>query len=141
MGVSLRAEQLAARLKPGEPLSSLYTVTGDEAWACTYAGFPIIRLGDQPERRWLTELSGTSALAVDGPHILAAGGYDRDANQAKLLQLGTTDAKTLATWRLPFTPVRSWTLDPPWLDGRSDTLHLVDRGIWQRWSVSDFVTT
>lgn len=63
-------------------------VSGTTAWACTYVDFPIITLGNGPERRWPTPLSGTQAIAVAGDHLLAAGGYGADGNRLLLLALG-----------------------------------------------------
>ena len=78
MGLSLRAEQLSARLKPGEPLSSLYTVTGDEPLLVIEAMDALraaARAAGHLEREvvvadartdWTTVLAGTQSMSLFG---------------------------------------------------------------------------
>lgn len=77
-------------------------VSGDAAWACTYTDFPIWQISDERERIWPTNLSGTTALAVDYPYVLAAGGYEDAANRVVLLRLDHQSVVSLGEWRLPF---------------------------------------
>jgi hypothetical protein len=122
------------------PIDDCYAlnVSGATAWACTYAGFPILALERGADRRWSTSLSGTSALAIDGDHLLAAGGYGDDGTRLTLLRLGESAANVVRKGRLPFLPTAPRSADAPFLDGRGDKLHLVHRGTWHRWSVGAF---
>jgi hypothetical protein len=111
-------------------------VSGNTAWACTYTDFPIWQLSNERERTWPTNLSGTRALAVSYPYVLAVGGYEDAANRAVLLQLVDQRAETLGEWRLPVG-----TRDPAvvsLIDGRDDELHVARDQQWHRWRVKEF---
>ncbi|WP_380926766.1 hypothetical protein [Sphingomonas arantia] len=125
------------------------TVTGDEAWACPYTEFPLLRLSpNQPVRWWTSELAGPSAVAIDGSCALVAGGYEEDASRLALVSLeggGEGESvRLLARYDLPLRR-RSTSANaskPDWdrptlLAGRGDMLHLVDDGVWRRWRVSE----
>lgn len=111
-------------------------VVGVEAWACTYTDFPISRLGIDGEKTWQTNLSGTRAIAVKAPFVLAAGGYREDGNRVVLLKLDEDRAQTIGEWRLPFDVGFPQKVDL--IDARGDDLHVVVDRKWFRWSVSDF---
>lgn len=122
-------------------------VSGAGAWVCPYTDFPLVRLvPGKPGRSWRTALAGPRAIAVDGDHVLAAGGYAGRANRLSLLALNGTgrgeEAEALATWTLPVrrrspeTTRHVWA-EPDLLAGRGDTIHLIDDGVWRRWSVTD----
>ncbi|UPT62523.1 MAG: hypothetical protein M0D54_19565 [Hyphomonadaceae bacterium JAD_PAG50586_4] len=109
-------------------------VFGDEAWACTYTDFPIWQMHNGRERTWPTNLRGTRAIAVKYPHVLAAGGYQDDANGVVLLSLQEGESRLPGEWRLPFGADHPVTM----IDGRGDELHLVQGQHWHRWRVADF---
>ena len=90
-------------------------VFGGEAWACTYTDFPILQITDGRERNWPTTLRGTKAIAVSYPYVLAAGGYQADANRLVLLRLEEHTAHPVGEWRLPYELHRS---EVSMLDGR-----------------------
>jgi hypothetical protein len=109
-------------------------VSRDTAWACTYTDFPIRQITIERELAWPTNLSGTRALAVSYPHVLAASGYKDAANRVVLLRLDDQRVGSLGEWRLPFG------VDYPasMLDGREDELHVVCDRQWLRWRVREF---
>lgn len=123
------------------------------AWACPYPypDFPLLRFSTERAVRWWTsDLTGPRALAIDGAHALVAGGYGEDADRLALVSVdgeGTGQAaKQLARWSMPLrrsvSPPNEWA--PAWehpqlLVGRGDVLHLVDHGVWYRWSVAEAV--
>jgi hypothetical protein len=112
-------------------------VTGETAWACTYADFPIVSLTvNRQPRWWTTALSGVRAVAVEPPYVLAAGGYQENNNRAVLLRLDEHTAETVDEWRLPFDPM-SRSID--FFDARGDLLSVVEAGVWRRWRVRDFL--
>jgi hypothetical protein len=119
-----------------ESIADCYSlnVFGDEAWACTYTDFPIWRMRDGRECTWATNLRGTRAIAVRHPHVLAAGGYQDEANRVLLLMLQEQKAHVLGEWRLPFGTDTPATL----IDGRGDELHVVQGQCWHRWRIADF---
>lgn len=93
-------------------------------------------------RWWRNELVGAKAIAIDGNHILLAGGYGSDAARLALIELdqrGSGEAAVpLATWQMPLRlagPER-----PTLLTGRGDTLHLIDGDKWHRWRVDDAIS-
>lgn len=85
----------------------------------------------------MANLAGTRAIAVKYPHVLAAGGYQEDANRVVLLRLHDRAAETLGEWRLPFEV--GYPAQVSLIDGRDDELHVVDGQEWHRWRVSEFV--
>lgn len=109
-------------------------VSGAKAWACPYDSFEILSCEAGHHRSWPGGPSGTQALAVARPHILAAGGYGADADRIALLRLGEERAETLGEWRMPLASQR-----PEFLVGRDDAIHLVEDGCWHRWRVGDFL--
>jgi hypothetical protein len=113
-------------------------VTAERAWACTYTEFPILECTSEGGSRWwTTELSGPSAIAVDPPYVLAAGGYAENGNRLVLVRLDREQGETVSEWRLPID------LDGPntanFIDGRGDQLHVVRAGSWYRWRIADFL--
>jgi hypothetical protein len=128
-------------------------VMGPGVWVCAYAEFPLVRLvPGEPARWWRSDISGATAIAIDGEHVLLAGGYSTEANRLALLKLEGKglgeQVPVLATWTLPLRPLppppdNGWA--PTWdrpslLTGRGDTLHLVDEGLWYRWRVRDLAS-
>ena len=111
----------------------------DTAWACTYTDFPILACNQQQGSQWWTsELSGSRALAVDGNHVVAAGGYNNDGNKVVLLRLNEARASVICEWRLPYRVGYPRNVDL--IDGRGCNLHVVNEGVWRRWAVADFVS-
>lgn len=114
-------------------------VAGATAWSCTYTDFPIAHLGgDAGEQVWKTTLDGVSAIAIDSPNVLVAGGYGDAANRALLLRLAQNGAEVIGEWRLPFE-VKAQRLAADFMDGRGDELHIVCDDVWHRWTVRDFL--
>lgn len=114
-------------------------VANNNAWACTYTDFPILKCGDGAERWWRTSLQGPTAIAVNDDLVLAAGGYGKDGNQVVLVRLHGETVVELGRWRLPFEAHNhTGPISFDFMDARGDTLHLVAKGEWCRWSVSDF---
>jgi hypothetical protein len=114
-------------------------VVAETAWACTYGDFPILECRPETGSRWWsTELSGPSAIAIAAPYVLAAGGYEENANRLVLVHLDRDRGENVHEWRLPFSlagpnPVA-------FVDGRGDQLHVVHGENWHRWRVTDFVS-
>jgi hypothetical protein len=127
------------------------TAVEDGAWACPYTDFPIMRLRlNRPALWWANDLAGPKALAVDGRHILAAGGYGEKANRLVLLALEDAEqgghAHTIGEWALPLSrlPAQANDWSPVWshptlLAASRDTIHLVNDGVWQRWRVAELL--
>jgi hypothetical protein len=114
-------------------------VVGQTAWSCTYTDFPVACTGGNlGQRIWPTNLRGASAIAVDYPDVLVAGGYSEDGNRIVLLRLAEQDAKVRGEWRLPFE-VQERRLQVDFLEGRGDELHVIHDGAWHRWRVRDFL--
>ncbi len=64
------------------------TVDGATVWSYFGAGYPIIRIERGVVRRWRNEITHASAIAVDGDHVLLAGGHGENRSRLSLLQLG-----------------------------------------------------
>jgi len=127
-------------------------VSGSDAWASPYKYFPLVQfVSGKPPRWWQSRLDGPTAIAIDYPHALVAGGYGAEGARLVLVRLGGSgtgeEAAHLAKWRMPLRHVPSDEKDgmrvwaqPALLLGRGDTLHLIDDDRWFRWRVSDAVT-
>ncbi|MEM9840430.1 MAG: hypothetical protein AAF830_14915 [Pseudomonadota bacterium] len=113
------------------------TTARDEAWFYPYTDFPIVRLSPKRQDLWPTELSGTRAIAVREPYVLAVGGYGGDFDRAVLLELEASSARELASWSLPLGPRRSRELR--FLDARGDTIWAIVGDRCLRWTVDDAV--
>ena len=108
------------------------------AYACTCGDFPIALMSlREPLRWWTTELSGTRALAIQPPHVVAVGGYGEESDRAVLLRLEDQDVAVIREWRLPFKA--GFPVSVSLVDGRGEVLHIVHEGLWHRWRVADFV--
>jgi len=124
----------------GSEIADCYAlnVVGGQPWACTYPEFPVSTYEAENGWRWRsTGLSGTRALAVRPPYILAAGGYGEDDDQVVLVRLDEEQGVSLGRWRLPFPvgfPARA-----DFVDARGDELHVVWDGVWSRWRIGDFL--
>jgi len=108
----------------------------DEAWSCFYTDFPIWNMKGVYETTWPSELSGTSAIAVSYPYVLAAGGYLDNKNSMHLIKLTKNNAVTEISWK---TDKISDNDEIRLLDGRANSLHLVTNNKWYRWNVNDCV--
>lgn len=112
-------------------------VTADAVWAYSYSEFPLVWTdGRGAVRSWPSGVQGASAIAVDGHHVVFAGGYD-----------GAWTALTCkALAETTFGPARGATLwSPTGGDfspdaqrcGRGNELHVLDRGVWSSVRVAD----
>jgi hypothetical protein len=125
------------------------TPVGSGVWTSPYTEFPLVHfVPGKPTRWWRSELTGSTAIAVDGNRALVAGGYDDDAARLALIQLEQPgkgeEAMPLAIWRMPLRSAPQAQNDwaPVWerpalLAGRGNTLHLIDDGRWYQWRVAD----
>jgi|SRR5579872_216924 len=105
---------------------------GNTLWSCPYTDFPIVRVRDGVVDRWKNDIAGASAIAVDGDHVLLAGGYKENANRIALLHLAGDRARSLGKWRFP-----GWQQSTAHLmQGQGDTLHIVSPAGWTRLSVA-----
>ena len=110
------------------------TVSGEEAWACTYPDFPIVRTGLDGVEEWTNEIRGASAIAVFRQYVLLAGGYGSDRDRLAILQLVAGRAEVIAEDRLPIL------LRPDAIArGLGDTLHIVSENRWHRLEISRIV--
>ncbi|MGV3479978.1 MAG: hypothetical protein ACO1O3_08530 [Sphingobium sp.] len=110
------------------------TLDGDALWACFYTDFPIVRIADGKESLWHGSASGVRALAMDGDHVLLAGGYGREQSRLTLVRLSGAKlsggtAQTIGT--LDFDSLD----DAALVQGRGDTIHVVKGDRWHRITV------
>jgi hypothetical protein len=108
------------------------TVDGPSLWCCPYSDFPIVRVERGVVKRWLNNIAGAKALAVEGDHVLLAGGYRDQSDRIALLRLGDDQAQEIGQWQLQRPDRNAASL----LQGRAETLHIVGRGEWTKMSVA-----
>lgn len=111
-------------------------VFDEEVWACTYTDFPIWQMIGKEENLWNSKLSGTKAIAISNPYVIAAGGYRDKLNRLVVLRLENDEVVTIGVWQIP--QIRNENSEVLLLDGRADQLHLVSDENWYRWTVSQF---
>lgn len=108
------------------------------AWACPYTDFPILACDGRGRSRWWpTALSGPRAIAVCPPYVVAAGGYAKDGNRVVLVRLDEKRGEIVEEWRLPFEV--GFPDAVALIDARGDQLHVVEKEVWHRWRVQDFI--
>ena len=100
-------------------------------WSCSYTGFAIVRTEQGKVTRWVNRVAGAKAIAVDGQFVLLAGGYESEAANLSVLELGTHDARLIGTATCAALTGASL------LQGRGSTIHVVNGGIWTRIRVRD----
>ncbi len=78
-------------------ISSCYAlnVHDDTAWAYYYTDFPVVRVDGDTVTGWHNDVSGASALAVDGSTVAFFGGYGPD--QDKLITTVPLENRLLVT--------------------------------------------
>lgn len=126
----------------GREIADCYAlnVVGDQPWACTYPDFPLSNYEAGSGWRWRqTNLSGTRAIAVRPPYVLAAGGYGDDGDRVELLRLDDRRVVSLGVWRLPIPVGFPERVDL--IDAREDQLHTISDGVWRRWRMDSFLTS
>lgn len=126
----------------GSEIADCYAlnVVGDQPWACTYSEFPISTYEAQTGWRWRpTRLSGTRAIAVGHPYVLAAGGYGDDGDRVELLRIDDQRIVPMGVWRLPIPVGFPQRVDL--VDAREGQLHTVSDGVWRRWSIDNFLSS
>jgi hypothetical protein len=111
------------------------TTTGEEAWACTYTDFPILRLVGGEVRCWNNRVVGARAIAAGDGHVILAGGYNENKNRVTLLRLDEKEAEPIAELRLPGAAGVE-----PFLGGTDGVLHVVDREQWSRIAIKDWLS-
>jgi hypothetical protein len=112
-------------------------VGGDSVWAYYYTDFPVVDVDASGRTRVRKcPIAGAEALAVDGQAALLAGGYDGNRNRIVLLELDEYCARVVEQFRIDFVP--AFDRARPWLlDARGNAVHVVEKGVWRRLSVSD----
>lgn len=109
-------------------------VAGSTAWACYYSDFPILAVGrDGAARVWRNEIDGARAIAVDGDHVVLFGGYAERSRRIALLKLGPAAVEWIGDLHLASGDGR----EPQAVVGRSDTIHLIGNGVWERLTVGE----
>lgn len=111
-------------------------VKGDEAWML--AGYLetsircFSRTGTSLE--WAVDLPPVSALAVQGDHALASGGFGPDLDVV-LVKLSETTGEVIGHWILD-APQQSRSA-ASLLVGQGSQLHQVSHGQWRQWDVRE----
>jgi hypothetical protein len=111
-------------------------VSSGGVWACYYTDFPIIRIDSHGRIEWwLTNLSGTRHIAVNGTTVLAFGGYRDRRSDCQLLRLEQGHAVSVADVSLRLSDnVR---LDTCTVIGRDSLLHVFTPTEWYSFAVPD----
>jgi hypothetical protein len=135
------AVRVASGSSPELQISDCYAlnVFGDQAWACTYPSSPI-SMSDNgaPFIWWPTDLPGSVALAIEGSHFLAAGGFGDQGNRVIFghFEHSAATVTVIDEWRLPFAVGYPRSVDV--VDARADRLHVVVDGVWHVWRLGQF---
>ena len=122
------------------PLDDCYALNvTDSAWASFYGDFPIMHVNSNHQIRLWTnwdEAAGPWAIAVEGNHVLLAGGYD-GGTRLVLHCLQGEVAEQVDEARIALPPGTS--PKDVRLIGRGDQVHVMHDRSWGRISVSDML--
>lgn len=106
-------------------------VDGDTAWASYYTGFPVVRIDKGTVTGWHNEVSGATALAVDGTRVALYGGYGPDRHRLTVGVLGADRLEVTGEYVLvrpdgrPLPPTAR-------VIGRGAELHVLTEDAWLR---------
>jgi len=109
-------------------------VTGEDAWACCYSSFDVIRIRDGVVRSWRNKVEGARGIAVDGDSIAFYGGYRTEHDRLAIGRLGDADVSIGATTRLTMPNGRRLPQDAI-VVGRGAELHALVGSDWFSWSL------
>ena len=112
-------------------------IAGTEVWACYFSSFPIARVRDDAVTLWpnCDHVTAAKALAVDGDHVLLAGGYREEAERAVLLKLDSTGAHEVGRFWL--TTPDGASLSGARMIGSGGSVHLFAGTSWYRIDIAD----
>ncbi len=105
---------------------------GNALWCCPYTDFPIVRVEGDVVDHWWNDVAGAQALAVDGDHVLLAGGYNDQSNRLVLLRLDHDRAQQTGEWHFQLPERKAARL----LQGQGETLHIAGQGRWTKLSLT-----
>jgi len=115
-------------------IDDCYALTLDNhiAWTCYYSDFPIVAISGDGINVWENAIAGAAAIAVDGRHVLLAGGYRENARRLALVELHEKQSRRVRSLEIP-TPQSD---GASMMQGVGQTLHIVADGCWTRVTVS-----
>jgi len=117
------------------PIDDCYALNVSElgTWAYYYSDFPLVRVDQQTMgvTAWRTPGDGGSAFATDGKRALLYGGYDRQKNPCRLLDLKGNSADLIAEVSLAVPEGAGSEI----IIGRGKQLHFVGGDDWHVFSV------
>ena len=123
-----------------EPIDDCYAlnVSGEDVWACCYAGFDVVRIRDGAVRSWTNELEGARAIVATGDEVALFGGYDKDRDRLVVgnLDLDDDELEVVGTGRLTMPNGRRLPQDAV-VVGRGEEIHVLVGLEWFTWSVAD----
>ncbi len=110
------------------------------AWAQHYDSMRITRFEtDCSARSWTTEDNGAVALAVSDGLLARIGRYDENQYRIGVFRLGEASSSELVG-RIEFDVEGKRPEHLHWVDGKSDTFHIVHDDKWYRLTLSDILT-
>jgi hypothetical protein len=107
-------------------------VDGEDAWACYYTGFPVVRIDDGSVAGWRNPVArGARALLASDAHAAFVGGYGPDADSLVVCRRADDEVLKVGEYRLELpddAPV------PPSarVVGRGAELHVLTDDAWYR---------
>ncbi|GAA0989669.1 hypothetical protein GCM10009555_074000 [Acrocarpospora macrocephala] len=114
-------------------------VTGEEAWACYYTDFPIVRVRAGTITGWANEVKGAHALVVADGSAVLIGGYGEDRHR---VVAGTIEGEAFSPHRharLVMPDGRSIPQDAAVM-GRGSELHVVAGHSWLKLDLKALTT-
>lgn len=111
-------------------------VAGDDAWACCYSDFAVLRIREGSVRSWSNEVTGARAIVVSGDVVALFGGYDKDRDRLVVADLDEDELAVETTGRLTMPNGRRLPQDAV-VVGRGDELHVLVGLEWFTWSLTE----
>ncbi|MEV6866947.1 hypothetical protein AB0M44_38895 [Streptosporangium subroseum] len=114
-------------------------VTAEEAWACYYTDFPIVRVQAGVVAGWSTEVRGARALVVADDRVVLVGGYGEDRHRVVAGTIGGEAFSPDHLARLVMPDGRPVPSEAGIL-GRGSELHVVVGHSWLKLDFEDLAT-
>ncbi|MFT4126956.1 MAG: hypothetical protein QM662_12105 [Gordonia sp. (in: high G+C Gram-positive bacteria)] len=116
-----------------EPIVDCYALNlaGPDAWLCYYDAFPLARVRDDTVTTWATpeQVSGVSAIAVDGDRVAFFGGYKGDGSNRLLVGRLPDDLLHVTAARTESLPAQSDSRATS-IHARGAVLHMISGRTW-----------
>jgi hypothetical protein len=105
-------------------------VVAEDAWACYYSDWPVVRVSDDRTAGWRNSIAGASAIALADGSVAFAGGYRGEHDRVAIGAIADEQIEVRALRRLAMPDGSEIPSDR--IIGRGSDLHLVVQNEWYK---------